>query len=152
MRSYQQKLNEGGFGAITTEIKEDQIFYYAEEYHQQYLAKPGSRPYCSAMPTRILLGDFEGSHYKLDEKIVGNNKSIIIYEDKYKIKTKDILDIGFSGLVAQVIKVKKDYLSLKTTSQGLLENNKGVHLKNRTIKLNFLTQKDFKAIKIAKEL
>ena len=30
------------------------------------------------------------TYYKLDEKIVGNNKSIIIYEDKYKIKTKDI--------------------------------------------------------------
>ena len=30
------------------------------------------------------------TYYKLDEKIVGNNKSIIIYEDKYKIKTKHI--------------------------------------------------------------
>ena len=30
------------------------------------------------------------TYYKLDGKIVGNNKSIIIYEDKYTIKTKDI--------------------------------------------------------------
>ena len=30
------------------------------------------------------------TYYKLDEKIVGNNKSTIIYEDKYIIKTKDV--------------------------------------------------------------
>jgi peptide-methionine (S)-S-oxide reductase len=27
------------------------VFFFAEEYHQQYLARPGSRPYCSAQPT-----------------------------------------------------------------------------------------------------
>ena len=38
-------------------------------YWQQYLAKPGSRPYCSAMPTQTLLGDFEGSNYKLPKQV-----------------------------------------------------------------------------------
>ena len=33
---------------ITTEIIPAGPFYYAEDYHQQYLAKPGARPYCSA--------------------------------------------------------------------------------------------------------
>lgn len=33
------KLNEAGYGDITTEIAEAGPFYYAEEYHQQYLAK-----------------------------------------------------------------------------------------------------------------
>lgn len=43
---YQARLTEGGFGDITTEIAEAGIFYYAEEYHQQYLAKnPGG--YCN---------------------------------------------------------------------------------------------------------
>ncbi len=37
--SYQKVLAEAGHGAITTEIREAPEFYYAEEYHQQYLAK-----------------------------------------------------------------------------------------------------------------
>ena len=36
---YQTKLSEAGFGAITTEILEAPEFYFAEDYHQQYLAK-----------------------------------------------------------------------------------------------------------------
>lgn len=36
---YQQALAGAGFGAITTEILPAPEFYYAEDYHQQYLAK-----------------------------------------------------------------------------------------------------------------
>ena len=36
---YQQELEKQGFSAITTEILETTEFYYAEDYHQQYLAK-----------------------------------------------------------------------------------------------------------------
>ena len=43
--SYQDKLTAAGYGRITTEIADAPPFYYAEEYHQQYLAKnPGG--YC----------------------------------------------------------------------------------------------------------
>ncbi len=43
---YQALLDEKGFGQITTELAEAGEFYYAEEYHQQYLAKnPGG--YCN---------------------------------------------------------------------------------------------------------
>lgn len=42
---YQGSLSAAGFGPITTEIRDAPPFYYAEDYHQQYLAKnPGG--YC----------------------------------------------------------------------------------------------------------
>jgi peptide-methionine (S)-S-oxide reductase len=37
--AYQAALTEAGFGQITTEIAEAGPFYYAEDYHQQYLEK-----------------------------------------------------------------------------------------------------------------
>ncbi len=43
--AFQKVLSGAGFGRITTEVREAPPFYYAEEYHQQYLAKnPGG--YC----------------------------------------------------------------------------------------------------------
>lgn len=39
LQAYQKKLSVAGFGKITTEIKTAGEFYYAENYHQQYLAK-----------------------------------------------------------------------------------------------------------------
>ncbi len=36
---YQQRLHDAGYGAITTEILDAPEFYYAEDYHQQYLAR-----------------------------------------------------------------------------------------------------------------
>ena len=37
--AYQDRLTAAGFGRITTEITDAPEFFYAEEYHQQYLAK-----------------------------------------------------------------------------------------------------------------
>jgi peptide-methionine (S)-S-oxide reductase len=37
--AYAKELRERGFGPITTEIRDAPPFYYAEDYHQQYLAK-----------------------------------------------------------------------------------------------------------------
>ena len=49
---YQDRLTEAGHGRITTEIAEAPPFYYAEEYHQQYLAKnPGG--YCGLGGTGV---------------------------------------------------------------------------------------------------
>jgi len=50
--AFQRKLNEAGYGAITTEILEAPPFYFAEDYHQQYLAKnPGG--YCGLGGTGV---------------------------------------------------------------------------------------------------
>ena len=43
---YQAKLDESGFGRISTEIAPAGTFFYAEDYHQQYLAK-NPRGYCN---------------------------------------------------------------------------------------------------------
>ena len=39
LNAYQDELSAAGFTDITTEIQPLDTFYYAEEYHQQYLAK-----------------------------------------------------------------------------------------------------------------
>jgi peptide-methionine (S)-S-oxide reductase len=49
---YQKALTEAKYGEITTEIVAAPTFYYAEEYHQQYLAKnPGG--YCGLGGTNV---------------------------------------------------------------------------------------------------
>ena len=51
---FQAELDKAGFGPITTEIAEAPAFYYAEAYHQQYLAKnPGG--YCGLGGTGVCL-------------------------------------------------------------------------------------------------
>jgi peptide-methionine (S)-S-oxide reductase len=64
-QAYGALLEGAGYGPITTEISSGKPLYFAEPYHQQYLAKPGSRPYCSAQPSGVRLGSFEGSAYLL---------------------------------------------------------------------------------------
>lgn len=66
---YGERLREAGHGAITTEIRSGVPFHFAEPYHQQYLAKPGSRPYCSAQPSGVLLDDFPGCHFQLPASV-----------------------------------------------------------------------------------
>jgi peptide-methionine (S)-S-oxide reductase len=49
---YAKGLAEAGYDEITTEIREAPEFYYAEEYHQQYLAK-NPRGYCGLGGTGV---------------------------------------------------------------------------------------------------
>ncbi len=50
--TYAAALKARGFGAITTEVRAQQPFFYAEDYHQQYLAKnPGG--YCGIGGTGV---------------------------------------------------------------------------------------------------
>ncbi len=50
--AFEERLRAAGFGPITTEIVDAGPFYYAEEYHQQYLAKnPGG--YCGLGGTGV---------------------------------------------------------------------------------------------------
>ncbi|MBO8231908.1 peptide-methionine (S)-S-oxide reductase MsrA [Prochlorococcus marinus str. MU1402] len=69
---YQKELNKKNLGFIETEIKKINNYFYAEDYHQQYLASEGSRQYCSASPTKVKLGIFTGSNFKLKDYVWEN--------------------------------------------------------------------------------
>ena len=91
---------------------------------------------------------------KKNQKIrIFKNKNFYLYpNDVYeKLKKNDFLEIGFDGLILKIIKKTKSCLECKCVQNGKLEKNKGVHLSNRNINLNFLTRKDLDAIKIGKE-
>jgi peptide-methionine (S)-S-oxide reductase len=51
---YQRELTKAGYGEITTEIRPADTFYFAEEYHQQYLAKVPNG-YCPVHATGVKL-------------------------------------------------------------------------------------------------
>ena len=56
LQHYGATLKEAGYGAVTTEIVPSPEFYYAEEYHQQYLAR-NPNGYCGLGGTGILFKD-----------------------------------------------------------------------------------------------
>lgn len=108
--------------------------------------------------------DTEGAQIrtKTNKKIyLKKNKFIKLYkkqffyfypEDVYsKLKINDMLDVGFNGLKLLIKSQSKDHFNCIVVNAGLLENNKGVHIVNRKIYLNYITQKDKKAIEIGKK-
>jgi peptide-methionine (S)-S-oxide reductase len=63
--TYQAALDKAGLGKITTEIREAPPFFYAEDYHQQYLAKnPGG--YC---PDHSCGVSFKSAELPVEEKV-----------------------------------------------------------------------------------
>jgi peptide-methionine (S)-S-oxide reductase len=52
LKAYDAKLRAAGYSAITTEVREAPEFYYAEDYHQQYLAK-NPNGYCGLGGTGV---------------------------------------------------------------------------------------------------
>lgn len=52
LATYQQQLAKAGYGTITTEVKPLDEYYYAEPYHQQYLAK-NPNGYCGIGGTGV---------------------------------------------------------------------------------------------------
>jgi peptide-methionine (S)-S-oxide reductase len=63
-RAYQVRLTAAGRGTITTEIRDAPPFYYAEDYHQQYLAKNPSG-YCGLGGCGV---PFESAELQVREK------------------------------------------------------------------------------------
>ena len=59
LKDYQQGLSEQGYGMITTEVIDAPDFYFAEDYHQQYLAK-NPRGYCGLGGTGVTCSNTAG--------------------------------------------------------------------------------------------
>ena len=110
--------------------------------------------------------DTEGAQIRTKvnkKKIIKKNQIIKIYQKNNKfniypkqvfnlLKKNDILDVGFEGLKIKIQKISSLSLTCRAVSSGLLANNKGVHLVNRKIKLNYITEKDKQAILIGKKM
>ena len=121
-----------------------------------FLKKNSKIPICiDTEGAQIRTKVFKEKYYKKNSKIVIknqiNNKDLYFYPDIFnQIKINDIFDIGFEGLKIKITQIKRNSIQSKVISEGVLSSNKGVHLTNRRIKLNYLTEYDFKAIELAK--
>ena len=122
-----------------------------------YIRKYSNIPICidtegAQIRTKIKKRRKYATNQKLS--ICKNNGNFKIYPSEAfdKIKKNDFLSVGFEGLEIKVTKVTHDTLNCKVVKGGIVENNKGIHLTNRSIKLNFLTKKDKIAINIAKQM
>jgi pyruvate kinase len=82
-----------------------------------------------------------------------NSKKFSLYpHDVFsKLKIGDELDVGFEGLRIKLLKKGKDKFRFKIVNPGYLEKNKGVHVINRKIKLQYITEKDLNIINLCKK-
>jgi pyruvate kinase len=85
---------------------------------------------------------------------INKNKNNLLnlypFDIQEKLKLNDILSIGFENLRIKIIKINNKIILAKAVDEGYLENNKGIHIENRKIKLDCLTEKDKKAIHVGK--
>ncbi len=78
---FEKALRAKGFGPITTEIAEAGPFYFAEDYHQQYLAK-NPRGYCGLGGTGVSLphrhGRWRGrSRWTRRERLIAQGLNLV---------------------------------------------------------------------------
>ena len=93
---------------------------------------------------------FKNGDYFTISKLKGDIK---LYPDSVfgKLNNLDILSFGFEGLKGQILNKNKNKAKVRCINPGYLETNKGVHVHNRKLKINFLTKKDFLDIEIGKK-
>jgi len=86
-------------------------------------------------------------------KNINKNNIINLYPklklNNFKKGTKVL--IGFENLKIKILSSNEKFAKAKVIDEGLIEDNKGVHVLNRDIKLQPLTAKDIQSIKIAKK-
>jgi len=86
-------------------------------------------------------------------KNINKNNIINLYPklklNNFKKGTKVL--IGFENLKIKILSSNEKFAKAKVIDEGLIEDNKGVHVLNTDIKLQPLTAKDIQSIKIAKK-
>ncbi len=126
------------------------------EENIKYIKKYSNIPICiDTEGAQIRTKVKKKKYYKKNSKIeITKNKNFCLYPENIfdLLKRGDILDIGFEDLKIKIKSKNQFKIVAKTISAGLLETNKGVHIKNREINLDFLTKKDKEAIEIGKKL
>ncbi len=115
--------------------------------------------------------DTEGAQirtYGVKKQLYRKGQKVLITNSKNKINSKNIINlypnipledlkintevlIGFENLKIKVISSNEKIAKAVVIENGLIENNKGVHIINREVSLKPLTEKDIQAIKIAKQ-
>ena len=125
------------------------------EENIKYIRKYSNIPICiDTEGAQIRTKSPKKKYYRKNQiGYIEKNKNFHLYPNDVfeKLKTGDMLDIGFQNLLIKILK-KDSKIKFKVIKPGILEGNKGVHVKNRGVKLNSLTEKDLSAIKIAKKM
>ena len=121
-----------------------------------FIKKNSSIPICidtegAQIRTKIKKKRFIRLGQKIEIGTLKGNFSLYPTSIHKKIRLNDVLSVGFDNLKVKVVSTKSK-LICRAISAGKLENNKGVHVENRKINIDYLTKKDFEAIKIAKSL
>jgi peptide methionine sulfoxide reductase msrA/msrB len=104
--AYQQALTAAGLESITTEIKPIEVFYPAEAYHQDYLAK-NPKGYCGLGGTRVKFpsgikehADVASAFQPLDPAQLSRKEQLVVFEAEHcpfcKLFKKQVLD-GWSA-------------------------------------------------------
>ncbi len=122
----------------------------------KYIQQHTSTPICidtegAQIRTKVL----KSKSFKSGNKVVihkySNNFKLYPEKTFYQLKKNDILNVGFDNLKIKVVSKSSTTINCKVISSGKLETNKGVHLENRKIKLDYLTEKDYQAIEVGKK-
>lgn len=124
----------------------------------RYIRKFTNKPICidtegAQIRTKVRKEKFfkKKSYLKIFHEPRKGNCSLYPEDVSKKLKVGDLINIGFQNLIVKVTKTNNKFIKTKVISAGKLERNKGVHIENRKIKLNFITEKDKRAIEISKK-
>ena len=134
MNQYQKLLIDGGFGEIKTKLEPLDNFYFAEEYHQDYLKK-NPNGYCPDLSTGIVFNGDQKNY--LDNSRLLSDKHILVLDSQsycpYCEKLKNNVTDDYKGSIPLSYRTSDQLHGLKiksptwaTPSVIFLENGKEV--------------------------